>query len=959
MVFRAAPNDILVLDGQAMTEDPQKKYEELVRRARRQFESGPGDATDGEARTSATRTTEHRPPKQVGPYRIIDVLGSGGMGVVYLAEQEEPIRRRVALKVIKRGLDSEQVVARFEVERHALALMNHPNVAQVFDAGIADDGRPYFAMEYVQGERITDYCDRRRLKMVDRLRLFQHVCSAIQHAHQRGIIHRDIKPSNVLVAEHEEKPVPKVIDFGVAKATRKDPAGGTLLTEQGQLLGTPEYMSPEQLDAEVDDVDTRTDVYSLGVLLYELVAGALPFDSATLRQAGVAEIHRVIKEQDPPKPSTRLSGLGDEAATIAHDRGAERASLARQLRGDVDWIIMKALEKDRSRRYESPSAFSQDLGRYLKDEPVEAGPPSRLYRFRKLIVRNKVLSVSSAVAVVALIVIAVVALLAGDRLARQVAREQAVVRFLVDDTLRSFTPGGLTLGVTDNASLAHVSVRDVLDHAFKSFPLRFQDTSSAGAIVQVAGAESYLGIGETEKALHLLKRAKATFEAAGTQADAEYARCLTVSGYAFAKSNQLDLAERNLEAAEAAWRRLPGSHDAGVARIAGGRALIDYKRGHFEASAEKLQRAIELLEQAPTQQTLHLLEAKHNLAMTLDALDRTDEAQLLYKEIVAIARSSFGTENLLVAVAMSEVGRSYFSDGNLDAALPLSKESWSVRRRILGPDHEDTVVAALHVSETLNYLKRYGECVEFLRRELPQVRELKGENVRFTYEWRFNLGVCLSGDHRCDEAIPELERALDGFRELKDNSMIHACEGQVAGALELCGRHDEAEPHYRRLLKQAEDFFPDDPRRAAYYLDRLARYLYFRARYEEAVPLARRNLDIWTNLDGAPAERIANAQYVLAMSLAGVGEYAEAERLTRAYLPFYKATMDDDPLPVYWGRNLIGDCLRGLGRFEEAESILLETHKAIEQQPNSAWQFGIATERLIKWPAPQELLQVL
>jgi len=333
----------------------------------------------------------------IGPYRILRVLGEGGMGVVYLADQEAPVRREVALKVIKPGMDSREVLARFESERQALAILNHPHIARVFDAGATEDGRPYFVMEHVPGVPITNYCDTRRLGIPERLGLFLQACDAIQHAHQKGILHRDVKPSNVLVAEQDARPVVKVIDFGVAKATSRRLTERTLFTQDGLLIGTPEYMSPEQAGTTGLEMDSRTDIYSLGVLLYELLVGAVPFDPETLRRAAAREMLRIIQEDEPPKPTTRIGSLGDTAQEIARRRHTDLRSLVRQLHGDLEWITMRALEKDPARRYPSASELAADIRRHLDDEPVVAGPPGQLYRLRKLARRHRAASAAAGV----------------------------------------------------------------------------------------------------------------------------------------------------------------------------------------------------------------------------------------------------------------------------------------------------------------------------------------------------------------------------------------------------------------------------------------------------------------------------------------------------------------------------------------------------------------------------------
>jgi serine/threonine protein kinase len=350
------------------------------------------------AETGVYEPCAERPGTRVGPYRLLEQIGEGGFGLVFVAEQMEPVKRKVALKLIKPGMDSAQVIARFEAERQALALMDHPHIARVFDAGATQSGRPYFVMELVRGIPITDYCDQNQLTARERLELFVTVCHAIQHAHQKGIIHRDIKPSNVLVTAHDGKPMAKVIDFGVAKAMHQHLTERTIYTQCAQMIGTPLYMSPEQAEMSGLDIDTRSDIYSLGVLLYELLTGMTPLDKRRIARAAYDEIRRMIRHEEPPTPSTRLSST-ESITSIAAQRRTEPAKLSKLVRGDLDWITMKALEKDRTRRYETASALARDIQRYLADEVIEARPPSASYKLRKFAQKNRVpLITASAIA---------------------------------------------------------------------------------------------------------------------------------------------------------------------------------------------------------------------------------------------------------------------------------------------------------------------------------------------------------------------------------------------------------------------------------------------------------------------------------------------------------------------------------------------------------------------------------
>ena len=490
--------------------------DELRRVVARMLDAHPKASGFLESPAPAIALADAEPPRErlgsaVGPYKLLERIGEGGMGTVFLAEQTHPVQRKVALKVVKHGMDSRQVVARFDAERQALALMDHANIARVLDAGTTGESRPYFVMELVPGVPITQYCDEHHLTPRERLELFVPVCQAIQHAHQKGIIHRDIKPSNVLVTLADGKPVPKVIDFGVAKATEPGAAERTLFTQHGTLVGTLEYMSPEQAEPGAQGVDTRSDIYSLGVLLYELLTGSTPLDNSRVRQAANAEVLRMIQEEDPPKPSTRVGDSGEALASISARRRTEPTKLAGLIRGDLDWIVMKTLEKDRNRRYESASGLAQDLERYLADEPVLACPPSTAYRVRKFFRRNRA-AVSTAAAIVLLLVAGIAGtsygLIRADR-ARRIAEEAeaatlADFRASTDEAIEQLIGSKPELGPHERAYLERTLER------WRSFAARRGDDERSRAI----RAEGHHRVAYLWQRLSRLEEARSEYERA-------------------------------------------------------------------------------------------------------------------------------------------------------------------------------------------------------------------------------------------------------------------------------------------------------------------------------------------------------------------------------------------------------------------------------------------------------------
>jgi serine/threonine protein kinase/tetratricopeptide (TPR) repeat protein len=443
------------------------------------FMTTPAGASLGIGRTES-RPPEDQPGTRIGRYKLLQHLGEGGCGVVWMAEQEEPVRRRVAVKVIKLGMDTKSVIARFEAERQALALMDHPNIARVLDAGATEAGRPYFVMELVPGVPITRFCDQHNLPTSERLRLFAQVCHAVQHAHQKGVIHRDLKPSNILVSHHDGEPVPKVIDFGIAKATQGRLTDQTLFTALEQFIGTPAYMSPEQAEMGGLDVDTRSDIYSLGVLLYELLTGRPPFDPKSLVQAGLDEIRRIIREVEPPKPSTRLNTLtGPDRDSIARQRGTAPGQLSLLLRGDLDWIVMKALDKKRSRRYETANGLAIDIQRHLQHEPVMARPPTAWYRVSRFIRRNRVAFTATSAVALALIAGTIVSTLEAVR-ARRAERVAAAERTKAqEERTRAENLLGFMLGDL-RTQLAKVGRLEVLDSVGEKAMAYFSSREAGG-----------------------------------------------------------------------------------------------------------------------------------------------------------------------------------------------------------------------------------------------------------------------------------------------------------------------------------------------------------------------------------------------------------------------------------------------------------------------------------------------
>ncbi len=690
------------------------------------------EAGDPAVRASAAAApSDEQPGARIGRFKLLQRIGEGGFGTVWMAEQREPVQRKVALKIVKLGMDSKQVVARFEAERQALALMDHPNIARVLDGGLAPSGRPYFVMELVRGVPITEYCDRNHLTTEERLRVFLPVCRALQHAHQKGVLHRDVKPSNVLVTLHDGVPFPKVIDFGIAKALDRELTSRTLFTEFGQFIGTPEYMSPEQAEMSGLDVDTRSDVYSLGVLLYELLTGSTPIEGARLRAAGLAEIQRILREEEPPRPSTRLSTLGAERSVVAADRGAAAGALGRSLRGDLDWIVMKALEKDRTRRYGSAEALGEDLRRHLEDEPVEAGPPGALYRLRKLARRHRGGSLVAAGMLAALLggaALATRGLVEARRaqeqamMARQLAEHEAAAAqaanaFFVDmldaaDPLqRLYSPRSLDGHPLRGAGVALAdSVPAMIRQAAASVDGAFGDRPRTEAQVREALATTLGGCGLYDEAIPHLERALALRTADQGPDHPDTLRAgLFLAAYVRGERGEA-LARRAVEGLSAQL----GPEHAETLAAARGLARMLYFNGDVAAARALFESTLATQARVLGPEHGDTLVTRHLLSYAAH-WEGWPEAEALARDVHAATARLLEDDHPFAVAARAQLAWCLLDAGRADEAGPLFESALAPCRRVLGDEHWLTGNTALGTALALPADDASGRRDELLR----------------------------------------------------------------------------------------------------------------------------------------------------------------------------------------------------------------------------------------------------
>ncbi len=801
------------------------------------------------------------PGTVIGNYKLLEKLGEGGFGVVYMAEQKQPVKRRVALKIIKVGMDTREVVARFEAERQALAILDHPNIAKVFDAGATDAphllpssrsplpsdgrgikgegaegmaapslpsslsplpsvlpaGRPYFVMELVRGIKITDYCDQTNLPTRERLDLFMQVCQAVQHAHQKGIIHRDLKPSNILVTVNDGVAVPKIIDFGIAKATQMELTEKTVFTRFQQFLGTPAYMSPEQAEITSVDIDTRSDIYSLGVLLYELLTGKTPFDAKELLQAGLDEMRRTLREKEPERPSTRVSTLGgEELTTTAKRRGLEPPKLVNLLRGDLDWIVMKCLEKDRARRYETANGLAADVQRHLQNEPVVACPPSSAYRFQKLVRRNKVAFVGTSCVAAALVLglcgatwglvreraahkRAVAAEQEQARLRQQAqaneekaqtaaATSQQVVQFF-EEMLEGVGP---EVAKGRDATI----LKEILDKTVQRLGTELTNQPAIESDMRDAVSKVYRALGDYGDAEVMLRRVVALERVNYPNGHRNLAKVLDDLAVTLMLRGNLPEAEALDREAIAMGEKFLGPVHTDVAAWLNNLANILKHEGNLKDAEAMYREGLAMNRKLLGNGHREVAVSLNNLATLVAKQGKLSEAETLEREGLQIATNLWGNEDPMTARFLTSLTWILSHEDKLPEAETAGRDALAVQEKLLGPMHPDVANALFNLADVVEHQGELQEAEAMQRRALAIRRKSLGSEHPIVGQSLWKLGVLLSSRGSLPEAEATLREALALARKLPVNDYANPTNiiADLNKVLAAEGKPSEASP---------------------------------------------------------------------------------------------------------------------------------------------------------------------
>jgi eukaryotic-like serine/threonine-protein kinase len=868
---------------------------------------------------------------KVGRYKLLQQIGEGGCGVVYMAEQEEPVRRRVALKIIKLGMDTRNVITRFEAERQALALMDHPNIAKVFDAGATEAGRPYFVMELVRGLKITDYCDEAKLSFRARLDLFIQVCHAIQHAHQKGIIHRDIKPSNILVTVNDGVPVTKVIDFGIAKAIGGQRlANKTVFTAFEQFIGTPAYMSPEQTLMTSLDIDTRSDIYALGVLLYELLTGKTPFETKELLAIGLDEMRRTIREKEPERPSTRLSTLPDnELTTTARSRGLDAPKLISQLRGDLDWIVMKCLEKDRARRYETANGLTADIQRHLGNEPVVACPPGNFYRFRKFVRRNKVAFATVSAVMISLIMgLAVSAILffkekaAHNRADEQAAIAQAVTDFLQNDLLsqaKTSTQAQEGIAVDPN-----MTVRQAVDRASARLKGRFAKQPLVEASIRMTLADIYDEMNEPGSSRpHAQRALELTERILGPRDPLTIAARMHLTDPNPQKN--VALQEKTLDLAKAVL----GSEDRKTLDCMNNLGQAYTEAGQFDKAISLLKETVKLDKAKLGPEDGSTLWAQHDLGLVYVAAGRSADSVPLLEETFGLLKKKLGPDHPLTLADMGELANAYGDAGRVNDAVALLEEALKLYKAKVGPENAQT----LTVMDSLAYAYAnagHPDKEVALFEETLKLRQAKfGQDDPLTLTSMNNLGEAYAEAGRFEDA---LRLRKECFQRCKsklgpEHPDVLAYMNFLAATYRDAGKFDEALRLYQESLNLCKTKLAPGHRVTLAAMDGLAEAFESAGQRDKGVSLREEALKLSQANLGPENVVTLETMIKLASSYHNARRLREAAQLDETAVKLCKEKLGFDHNLTRVALNNLAMFYQNAGRLDEAQSLYEQTLK--------------------------------
>jgi serine/threonine protein kinase/tetratricopeptide (TPR) repeat protein len=905
------------------------------------------------AAPAATAPLREGPGTTIGPYRLLQQIGEGGFGAVFLAEQTEPVARRVALKIVKLGMDTHQVVARFEQERQALALMDHPNIARVIDAGATATGRPFFVMDHVKGAPIAEYCDQNHLTIEERLDLFVQVCSAVQHAHGKGIIHRDLKPSNVLVGTQDGKPLAKVIDFGIAKATSQKLTDKTLFTAQEQVIGTLQYMSPEQAEGSLD-IDTRTDVYSLGVMLYELLVGSSPFAADALPDGNHTHLQRLVCEVDPPKPSTRLDASRATLASIAAHRRIEPKRLGLLLRGELDWIVMKALEKDRQRRYETANGLANDIRRYRAGEPVTAAPPSTAYRLRKLVQRHR--GVFAAGCAVGVALLGGVVAFAWQARVAQHERDAAVAAQRSEAEQRQ---------IADQQRQMAVDQRRVAEEQ-RGLAERSQDQAKAinQFLLDMLGAADIRKLGRDAKVAQALDAAATTVQQAFAHRPEVEPEVRLILGRTYLSLGMLDAATPQIEAALQTNRRLHGETSQPYAMALRAQAALKQARGDNAAAARLFEQAGDLLATSNGVEDRVVLAVRTDYANCLVQLGRDAEAETLLRRLLVVRRRVFGDDDNDTQIGINSLAVVLHRLGQLDEAEGLYREAVAAGERRFGAQHPDTLTARLNLASMLHSRGDAAAAEAMMVPLLADLRRVFGAEHGKTASACRTLGDLYKDLGRFRDAAPLLQESVTILTRAEGPDSLAAAEakgslaivskrlGDVARAVQLQREVVSAyatrfgDRHERTLnarLNLANSLVAPNEGAAAEAIfgevlgvseaslgasssvhiianNSYGVFLMARDRYADAEPYVRRALDLGAEAEGEEHQNTVITRYNLACIELELGKLAEAEELHRACVAAFARVFGAQHPNTATAHGGLGRALAKLGRTDEARA---------------------------------------